>query len=172
MPARPPDDPTVLAGRLYDEYGASLYRYALMLLADAAGAEDAVQQVFTSLMRGAGTRIEQDAHYLRRAVRNECYSMLRRARRQVHLHADVTRQSGDLLEPIRGVATTLDERLLLERAIRALSPDEREVIHLHVPLTTASRSSCRTAALMPARCCGFNRQSKQQTCQMRPCGSS
>jgi DNA-directed RNA polymerase specialized sigma24 family protein len=66
---------------LYDRYGASLYRYALMLLAEPAGAEDAVQQVFTSVLRsGVSARLEADEHYLRRAIRNECYSMLRRRR--------------------------------------------------------------------------------------------
>ena len=40
MPRRR-DNPRAEVGRLYDEYGAALYRYALMILADAAGAEDA-----------------------------------------------------------------------------------------------------------------------------------
>ena len=43
---RASDDPTALAGRLYDEYGASLYRYAVMLLADRSAAEDAVKVRF------------------------------------------------------------------------------------------------------------------------------
>jgi uncharacterized protein YchJ len=61
--------------------GPSLYRYALMLLADPAAAEDAVQQVFTSVLRSrASARLEADERYLRRAIRNECYSMLRRRR--------------------------------------------------------------------------------------------
>ncbi|MEN3339784.1 MAG: Sigma-70 region 2, partial [Acidobacteriota bacterium] len=41
-----PDDE---AGRLYDTYGASLYRYALMILGSRDDAEDAIQQVFASL---------------------------------------------------------------------------------------------------------------------------
>jgi DNA-directed RNA polymerase specialized sigma24 family protein len=60
--------------RLYDLYGPSLYRYALMLLTDQAGAEDAVHEVFTSVLRsGASTRLEADERYLRRAIRNECF---------------------------------------------------------------------------------------------------
>jgi DNA-directed RNA polymerase specialized sigma24 family protein len=80
MPPRR-DDPTELAGRLYDQYGASLYRNALMLVADGAAAEDVVHQVFASLIAlvsGQATALENAEHYLRRAVRNECYSALRR----------------------------------------------------------------------------------------------
>ena len=51
MSDRPPDDARSLVGRLYDTYGASLYRYAALLLADATAAEDVVQQVFTSILR-------------------------------------------------------------------------------------------------------------------------
>ena len=111
--------------RLYDTYGASLYRYAAMLLADPGAAEDAVQQVFTALLRQP-RELEQEAHYLRRAVRNECYSHLRR-RQADAAHAGAR----SLIEPATaGVAE--DDRLALERAIRGLSPEQREVVHLHV----------------------------------------
>jgi RNA polymerase sigma-70 factor (ECF subfamily) len=108
---------------LYDAHGPSLYRYAVMLLADAAAAEDVVQQVFAAVLRQRGP-IENEAHYLRRAVRNECYSVLR-ARRSAPL-------SGPLLESIADAPDDPDERLALERAIRELPPEQREVIHLHV----------------------------------------
>jgi len=125
MSDRPPDDARSLVGRLYDTYGASLYRYAAVLLADATAAEDVVQQVFTSILR-KGPRLDEEAHYLRRAVRNECYSHLRRLRKQ--------NKVGDeraLIEPVvEGV--TREERLALERAIRELPPEQREVIYLHV----------------------------------------
>ena len=125
MPDRPSDDPTSLAGRLYDWYGASLYRYALMLLADRSAAEDAVQQVFASLLKSSARAIEKDAHYLRRAVRNECYSALRRGRvREAH--------AGALLEAAAGADDHPEERLAVEGAIRSLPPEQREVVHLHV----------------------------------------
>jgi DNA-directed RNA polymerase specialized sigma24 family protein len=84
MPDRPPDDPRSLVGRLYDAHGAALYRYALMLLADASAAEDAVHQVFSALLRRPAA-LENELHYLRRAVRNECYSHLRRRRKDDEL---------------------------------------------------------------------------------------
>ena len=69
MLRHPHEDRATLVGRLYDSHGAALYRYALMLLADHAAAEDALQQVFTSVLRQSGP-IDNEAHYLRRSVRN------------------------------------------------------------------------------------------------------
>jgi RNA polymerase sigma-70 factor (ECF subfamily) len=125
MSDRPPDDARSLVGRLYDTYGASLYRYAALLLADATAAEDVVQQVFTSILR-KGPRLDEEAHYLRRAVRNECYSHLRRRRK----HAEVGHQHA-VIEPVVDSASA-EERIALERAIRELAPEQREVIYLHV----------------------------------------
>jgi RNA polymerase sigma-70 factor (ECF subfamily) len=123
----PREDPAAVVGRLYDLYGVSLYRYAVILLADAAAAEDAIQQVFASLLRVATwASLENEAHYLRRAVRNECYSMLRRGRvwRVDEAHAILELQPSVDLRP--------DDRLALERALRELPPEQREVVHLHV----------------------------------------
>jgi RNA polymerase sigma-70 factor (ECF subfamily) len=116
------DGPAVDVGRLYDQYGASLYRYALMILADRAGAEDVIQQVFLTLLAGPRD-LEAAEHYLRRAVRNECYSALRRRRRRAG--------EGPLLEAV-GPENKPDERLALESALRGLPADQREVVHLHV----------------------------------------
>src|SRR5690349_14735286 len=115
---------TELVARLYDEHGASLFRYALMLLTDHAAAEDAVQQVFAAVMRQSGT-LNNAPHYLRRAVRNECFSTLRRRVSHPVL-------AEPLLEPVTVEAVDVDERLALERAIVALPPEQREVVHLHV----------------------------------------
>ena len=131
MPDRPLDDPTARAGRLYDLYGPSLYRYAVMLLASTADAEDAIQQVFVALLKRAA--IENHEGYLRRAVRNECYSVLRRRRTRavVALSDDAEGESARFLEPASDEARP-EERIALERALRGLSADQREVIHLHV----------------------------------------
>ena len=114
--------------RLYDAFGASLYRYALMILARREAAEDAVQQVFLAVLdRGAGG-IQDEDRYLKRAVRNACYSMLR---------AQEVRGAASpeaILEDIAadGPAVSAEDRLALDAAIRQLPPDQREVLHLHV----------------------------------------
>ena len=68
---------------VYDLLGGALFRYALMILADPAGAADVVQQVFVGLLGHEGVEIESEDGYLRRAVRNECYSASRRRRRDL-----------------------------------------------------------------------------------------
>lgn len=126
MAERSSDEEQHAVGRLYDSHGPSLYRYALMLLADASGAEDAIQQVFAALLKPGAAALEHELHYLRRAVRNECYSMLRK--QQVR---------GDgidhpLLDAVDPTAASPDERMALEAALRGLPAEQREAVHLHV----------------------------------------
>jgi RNA polymerase sigma-70 factor, ECF subfamily len=149
------------AARLYDAFGASLYRYALMVLADPAAAEDVVQQVFTAVLHGARP-LEDPERYLRRAVRNECYTVLRQRARSGPLAADLPRRDreGDHRdEPEPALLVTHasgaspEERLALERAIRALPAEQREVLHLHAfegmtfqEIADASGASINTVA--------------------------
>ena len=123
---RRPEDPTSRAARLYDEHGAALFRYALMLLGNASAAEDVIQQVFSALLKRSAVSIDNEANYLRRAVRNESYSVLRLRQRRPEVSIE-----GPLLEFAGGVDRQ-DDRLALQRALRDLTPEQREVIHLHV----------------------------------------
>jgi len=109
-------------GHLYDQCGASLYRYALMILADPASAADAVHDVFVGVLR-AGVALENAEHYLRRAVRNECYSALRRRKTTVT-------SNSPLIEAIAGAPDDPDSRIAIERALRELPAEQREVVHL------------------------------------------
>jgi RNA polymerase sigma-70 factor (ECF subfamily) len=109
---------------LYDRFAVGLYRYALMILADPAAAGDAVQDVFVALLR-LKTSIESEERYLRRAIRNECYSALRRRRYEPAAAAP-------LLEAIAATDDRLDERIAIEQALRALPAEQREVVHLKV----------------------------------------
>ena len=139
MPERPPIGRAApRAGhdeiaRLYDRHAAGLYRYALMVLADHALAEDAVQQVFSRLLASPapGTVVLPD-HYLRRAMRNECYTLLLRRTAERAPESGPGRH-GDrpLLEVAAGMVDH-DERLSLEAALRELPVDQREVVALKV----------------------------------------
>lgn len=124
MPQPPADDASALLERLYDAYGVSLYRYALIVLADRPSAEDVVQQVFAVLAARRGAALDDPERYLRRAVRNECYSALRR--RAVRAEERVP------LESVPGTLGDPAERVALERALRQLPAEQREAVHLHV----------------------------------------
>jgi RNA polymerase sigma-70 factor, ECF subfamily len=110
----------------YARFGVSLHRYALMILANRQDAEDAVHQVFARLVHArSGVRVDAIEPYLRSAVRNECFSVLRQRQRAPNANADA------LLE---GVVADHDpaERLSLDAALRQLPAEQREVVHLKV----------------------------------------
>jgi RNA polymerase sigma-70 factor (ECF subfamily) len=128
MNRRPSGEPSDdWAGRLYDRFAAGLYRHALMILANREEAADAVQQVFAAILRRGRRDFDCDEAYLQRAVRNESYTILRKRQR------DMTRAGeASLLEGVAAGEERPDERLATEQAIRALPPEQREVIHLKV----------------------------------------
>ena len=131
MRGPPLDEPPAdWVGGAYDRHGAGLYRYALMLLGDTASAADAVQQVFVALVgRGRGAaNIDDEGRYLRRAVRNECFSALRRRRRETAVVAD----SRPLVEPIDRGCVDPELRAAIDEALRTLPSEQREVVHLKV----------------------------------------
>jgi len=101
---------------LYDVHGARLFGYALLILADRAAAEDAVQQVFSSMLESRLTResILSPGDYLRRAVRNECYTILRRRRRGAVSAED----DGRLVEARPGQVADHDDRIAVSRLSR------------------------------------------------------
>jgi RNA polymerase sigma-70 factor (ECF subfamily) len=105
----------------------SLFRYALMLLANHHEAEDAVQQVFIALAARGTSGIGALDRYLRTSVRNECYSVLGRRRDAL------ARANGlPLLETLSAAHDRTHDRLVLEQGLRALPPEQREAIHLKV----------------------------------------
>jgi RNA polymerase sigma-70 factor (ECF subfamily) len=125
MTSRPPDDgPADWIGLLYDQHADALHRYAVMILADSAAASDAVHSVFLAIAGQPAGHIRSVERYLRRALRNECYSTLRRRRRESPTEV------GPLLETLAGIAERPDERLALEAALRMLPAEQREVLHL------------------------------------------
>ena len=120
-----PTNETIAA--LYAAHGARLYRYAVMLLADRAAAEDAVQDTFVQLARAL--RRAPDAHvsfgYLAVTLRNTCYSALRRRRKRREP------DSVPLIEPAAPGASE-EERMLIDDALKRLPAEQREVVYLKV----------------------------------------
>jgi RNA polymerase sigma-70 factor (ECF subfamily) len=112
--------------QLYATYGSRLYRYAAAILADRGAAEDAVQDAFVRLARALRNSPELDVSlgYLSTVVRNECYTALRRRRRRAE-------DPEPLIEP-RAPEASEEERTILEAALRALPPEQREVVYLKV----------------------------------------
>ncbi len=123
-------DPRDDLERVYDALAPKLYRYALMILADPAGAEDAVQQAFIKYARLRQDRrpVEHLDGYLRIAVRNECRRILERKGRR----RETTLEAAGLLEAAPGVQADPEERQALERALQLLPAEQRQVLHMKV----------------------------------------
>jgi RNA polymerase sigma-70 factor (ECF subfamily) len=112
---------------LYDRFAGTLFRHAAMILADRTAAADVIQSVFLKLTRsGSGPDVASLA-YLRRAVRNECFSVMRSRRRDIVIAVDAA-----LLERVEGADDRPAERLALEQALQQLPAEQREVVHLKV----------------------------------------
>ena len=109
---------------MFDNHGARLYRYAVLILADPAAAEDVVQDAFCQLARMQQRNAGAIAlPYAIRVVRNACYTLLRKRRVRV--------SEAPLLEAAAPDATE-EDRLLLDEAVRRLPPEQREVVVLKI----------------------------------------
>jgi len=146
----PPAEPEDEAARLYDSLGEALYRYASMILADREAAEDAVQQVFAALVARGLRGVSDPERYLRRAVRNACYSLLRqRSSRGTPVAGS---SDADFLEAVPGNADPVSHeiRIALAAAIGDLPGEQREVLHLHVFEGRTFRESAETIGESPS----------------------
>ena len=113
----------------YDAYAAGLLRYARAMLGSAEDAEDAVQEVFVRLARGAARveRIRDLRRYLLRSTRNAVYEALRSRKRRERLCEEETRRLAD------GVGESgCGEMGTVIAAFEALPSEQREALALKV----------------------------------------
>ncbi len=111
---------------VYDELGPGLFRHALMILADRASAEDAVQQAFVRLLgRGSLGGIASARAFLHAVLRHEAYRL-----RQKHAAAPLPLETEFLVAAEGETSEAREERQQLEQALRQLPPEQREVLYL------------------------------------------
>ena len=112
--------------RLYELHGTRMKSIAANLLGSVTDAEDAVQDSFLKIYRGAAT-FRGDARFstwVYRVLVNSCYDMLRRHKRrpvEVRSEEGVTREKPDLSAP----ASDHPLRLSLEACVKDLDPRRR-----------------------------------------------
>ena len=137
------DDADVGAGsasrqvtELYEAHALSLARLALVMLGDAAAAEDVVQDAFLGLYRRWDRLADPAAaqSYLRTSVLNGCRTALRRRARHGALSARADAQAAVLtapsLESAEATVTRGEEHRAVLAAIRRLPARQREALVL------------------------------------------
>jgi len=126
--------------RLVEENKRSVYGLCLRLLSDPEEAKDAAQEAFTRAYASLESYdLEQAfAPWVLRIARNHCLDLLRRrlpARARVELDSQEEdgphRELADTTsEPADDAIQKAQTRVALERAVAALPPNYREVVHL------------------------------------------
>lgn len=115
---------------LYDRHGPQTYRYLLVLLGNAAEAEDALQAVFVELARKPEIldRLESPTAYLIAAARNKALRERRRAARRSQAEGEsVGPQVFQVRDGSRHEPAEVER---IERAVMSLPEDQRQVLTL------------------------------------------
>lgn len=114
----------------YDQHGARVYRYLLVMLGDRVEAEDALQSAFLELARRPETlaRIETPLPYLLATARNAALRNRRKSERRQRSEQDAA--STRILVACDPTPSDPAEAEKLERAIRQLPLEQREVVVL------------------------------------------
>jgi RNA polymerase sigma-70 factor (ECF subfamily) len=123
------------AGMLMDHYGESLMRYLLSILANREAAEDAFQDCWVKVMEKIGQfqEVMSFGPWLFRIARNTAYDALRRKRRWRSLDSGLEADSEERLPEVADptdFGNQVVARQTVERLIKSLSPDYREVLYL------------------------------------------
>ncbi|HWZ46550.1 MAG TPA: RNA polymerase sigma factor [Candidatus Saccharimonadales bacterium] len=115
----------------YEQYGPALVAYASSILGERSSAEDALQQVFLKLLRGAMELPSPARPYLFSAVRNAALSMTRKSRRDVPL-ADEAGPDNKCEQWFQAPAELGYWSAKLEGAIRELPQEQGEVLIMRI----------------------------------------
>ena len=117
-------------GELYDRFGRVAYGLALRVLRDATLAEDAVQDAFVDVWRGAGRFLPERAKastWIMTLVHRRAVDLVRREQRR---RAEPVEQQAAAAEPADEAVWLRLQRERVQQALRALPDQQREALEL------------------------------------------
>ena len=120
---------TQALAEVYDTYSPGIYRYAMRLLGDMTLAEDCVSETFARFLKAMQDRRGPRDHlqaYLYRIAHNWVVDLYRRNEKVFEL-SDAIRSEADIPEE---EAAKHIRRKQVRKAIRQLTPDQKQVISL------------------------------------------
>jgi RNA polymerase sigma factor (sigma-70 family) len=111
------------------QYGDALFVLAERILRDADLADEAMQQTLISAWRDLPRLRDPDRFepWLRRILVRSCYQEVRRIKRWTARVLPLMNEPGSADD----VAFTIDERDVIERGFRRLSPEHRAILAMH-----------------------------------------
>jgi RNA polymerase sigma-70 factor (ECF subfamily) len=119
-------------GDLYDRHSGAAYGLALRIVRDGSLAEDAVQEAFLAVWRGAArfdaTRARVST-WLLSLVHHKAVDLVRREQARPAAPTDVLPEVADPAD-VGGEVVSRAQRGEIERALRSLSPAQREILEL------------------------------------------
>jgi RNA polymerase sigma-70 factor (sigma-E family) len=136
---------------LFRQHHAELVRLALLLTGDRPAAEDAVQDVFTTLharrdrLRPTGDPLA----YIRACVLNRCRSVLRRSAIARRIASSRPAEFGELQQSAESEALWSEDRRQVLAALAALPRRRREVLVLRYYLDLSEAEIARTLQISP-----------------------
>ncbi len=118
--------------RLYELHGGRMKSIARNLLGSESEAEDAVQETFLKIYRGAGTFRGSAAvsTWIYRILVNTCYDQLRRRKRHPEDPLDAPSERGQEGSLLPATASDQSLRLAIEQSLTRLAPRQRTVFLL------------------------------------------
>lgn len=126
-PAEAADQAAPDLAALYDAYAGRLGRYLVTVLGNLEDAEDALHEVFLGLLRRPHQPVREVQAYLFRAAHNQAIAVLRRRKGSGAQCPTITWIDLAACDP-----EERDQAVDIDRALRQLPRDQREVFVLRV----------------------------------------
>src|SRR5690554_5298899 len=120
-----------LLGKLYEPYMHLIFGLCLKYLKDRSKSEDAVMQIFESLIKKLRVhRVDNFKSWLYSVARNHCLMQLRASGKDIVIIDDNFMESAEVLHQDSGIDEQEEQITLLEKCISELSPEQQQAVRL------------------------------------------